>query len=159
MSLVLMKVLFSVNVTLVVAPSAALFIVIWPAGLFSVTAVDTAPGATGSSSKQLTLTVNASPYPGSFAKSSPKNGATGVKTAVSLSWGAASGGTRYEYCIDTTVNSTCGGTWISTSTARTASLSGLLKGTRYEWQVRAVNAAGTTIANGGTWWTFTTSTR
>ncbi|MEY4607243.1 MAG: hypothetical protein RLY45_2003 [Actinomycetota bacterium] len=126
---------------------------------FSVTAVDTAPGATGSSSKQLTLTVNASPYPGSFAKSSPKNGATGVKTAVSLSWGAASGATRYEYCIDTTVNSTCGGTWISTSTARTASLSGLLKGTRYEWQVRAVNAAGTTIANGGTWWTFTTSTR
>lgn len=126
---------------------------------FSVTASDTAPGATGSSAKEFTLTVNASLLPGAFAKSSPKNGATGAKTALSLSWGAASGATRYEYCIDATVNGTCGSTWVSTSTARTVSLSGLLKGTRYEWQVRAVNAAGTTLANAGTWWTFTTATR
>lgn len=95
----------------------------------------------------------------SFVKSSPKNGATGVKTSASLSWGAATGATRYEYCIDATVNGTCGATWISTATARSVALSGLLKGTRYEWQVRAVNGAGTTLANAGTWWTFTTATR
>ncbi|MFM8310415.1 MAG: S8 family serine peptidase [Ilumatobacteraceae bacterium] len=126
---------------------------------FSVTAVDTAPGATGVAAKELTLTINPAALPGAFVKSSPKSGATGVKTSVSLSWGAATGATRYEYCIDTTVNGTCGATWISTATARSVALSGLLKGTRYEWQVRAVNTAGTTLANAGTWWTFTTATR
>jgi len=40
MSLTLIRLLFSVNVTLVAVASAAPFMVIWPAGLFSVTAVD-----------------------------------------------------------------------------------------------------------------------
>ena len=35
---------------------------------------------------------------------------------------------------------------------------GLTAGTTYFWQVRARNGAGTTEANGGTWWSFTTNT-
>jgi hypothetical protein len=36
-------------------------------------------------------------------------------------------------------------------------LSGLTPATSYYWQVRANNTLGTTNANGGTWWTFTTT--
>ena len=35
-------------------------------------------------------------------------------------------------------------------------LTGLAASTTYYWQVRAVNGCGTTYANGGTWWSFTT---
>ncbi len=94
--------------------------------------------------------------PGALAKTSPANAATGQSTSPTLSWGASTGATSYEYCLDATVNSACDGTWTSTGTARTASRTGLATSTRYEWQVRARNAAGVTDANAGTWWTFTT---
>jgi hypothetical protein len=32
----------------------------------------------------------------------------------------------------------------------------LAHGVHYYWQVRAINTGGTTYANGGTWWSFTT---
>jgi hypothetical protein len=44
---------------------------------------------------------------------------------------------------------------VSTSTARSYSRS-LSSKTVYYWEVRAVNSAGTTLANSGTWWRFTT---
>jgi len=94
--------------------------------------------------------------PGAFSKSSPSNGATGVSTDPTLSWGSSSGATSYEYCIDTTDNSTCDGSWTDVGSSTSVSLSGLSEGTTYYWQVRARNAAGTTEANGGTWWHFTT---
>ena len=96
------------------------------------------------------------PAPGVFAKSSPANGATNTSLAPTLSWGASSGAVSYEYCIDTSIDSTCAGSWISTGSNLSVVLDSLTTSTTYNWQVRAVNPGGTTYANSGTWWTFTT---
>ena len=58
--------------------------------------------------------------------------------------------------MDTINNSSCDGTWINVGTARQASAAGLARRTIYYWQVRALNANGSTNANNGTWWRFTT---
>ena len=103
------------------------------------------------------LTVFADPYlPGAFSKSTPANAATGQPANPTLRWDASAGATSYEYCYDTTNNSSCGGSWTSTGSSTTASLSGLSSGTTYYWQVRARNAAGATDANTSAWWSFTT---
>jgi hypothetical protein len=102
------------------------------------------------------FTVVISP-PGAFNKTSPANGATGQPNNPSLSWGASSNASSYEYCIDTTNNNACDGSWVSTSAATKASLSGLTLGATYYWQVHAKNAQGTTDANGGSWFSFTVS--
>jgi hypothetical protein len=94
--------------------------------------------------------------PGAFNKTAPVNAATGQALTVALTWGASTGATSYEYCLDTTINSTCDGTWTSTGTTRSAAPAGRLNSTRYEWQVRSRNAGGVTNANAGAWWTFTT---
>jgi hypothetical protein len=96
------------------------------------------------------------PLPGAFNKSAPTNGATGVSTSPTLLWGASSGATSYEYCYDTTNNSACDGSWTSAGTNTSVGLSGLSSNTTYYWQVRAVNAGGTTYADSGAWWSFTT---
>ena len=94
--------------------------------------------------------------PGAFNQSSPGNGQANVSVSTTLRWNASTGATSYEYCIDTTNNNSCDGTWRSTGTARQAAISGLARRTSYYWLVRGVNSAGTTNANGGTWWRFTT---
>jgi len=94
--------------------------------------------------------------PGAFNKTSPTSAQTGVSVAPTLSWGASTGATSYEYCVDLIVNSLCDGTWTSTGTLRTAALSGLVNSTAYEWQVRARNSGGVTSANVGVSWRFTT---
>jgi len=94
--------------------------------------------------------------PAAFALTAPSNNATGLSTSPGLSWQASSGATSYQYCADTVNDNICGGTWVSTGTTRTAKLSGLLSKTKYYWMVRAVNTGGTTSANAGTWWAFTT---
>ena len=73
-----------------------------------------------------------------------------------LSWGTSSGAASYEYCFDTSNNNTCNGSWISTGTSPQATISGLSRNRTYYWQVRARNVAGTTSANAGAWWRFTT---
>jgi serine protease len=103
-----------------------------------------------------TFTTVALPIPGAFAKTSPTNNQTGRATTLALSWGASTSATSYEYCLDRTINSACDGTWVSTGTARTATVSALVNSTKYEWQVRARAAGGTTNASAGVWWTFTT---
>jgi hypothetical protein len=115
-------------------------------------------GSTGSSI-YLPLVVRnfAGSLPGNFNKSTPAHGATDQPANPTLSWGASSKATSYEYCIDTSNNNACNTTWISTGTSTSVALSGLTPGTRY-WQVRAKNGSGTTNANGGTWWSFTTTT-
>jgi parallel beta-helix repeat protein len=94
--------------------------------------------------------------PAAFAKTAPANAATGVALTPTLTWETSTGAVSYEYCYDTTANTTCTGTWTSTATATTADLTGLSNNTTYYWQVRAINADGTTYADGGTGWSFTT---
>ena len=97
------------------------------------------------------------PPPGNFNKSSPVNGATSQPANPTLNWGASSGASSYEYCYDTINNNACDTTWISTATNTSVLLSGLASSTSYYWQVRAKNNAGTSYADSGTWWAFTTA--
>jgi len=93
--------------------------------------------------------------PGAFSKSTPANAAAGLGTTVSLSWAASSGAASYEVCFDTTNDNACT-TWINRGTTRSYSATGLTRGQTYYWQVRANSAGGTTLANAGTWWSFST---
>ena len=104
-----------------------------------------------------TFTTLAPPLPGAFAKTSPSRNQTGRPLALTLSWGASTSTTSYQYCVDTVNNNLCDTTWVSTGTTRTAPITGLSASTRHYWQVRAIGAGGTTLANGGTWWLFTTA--
>jgi hypothetical protein len=95
---------------------------------------------------------------GPFGKTTPTNGTTGSATTRTLIWSASSGRISYEYCLDTTNDNDCSTSWISTGGTRSVSVSGLAAGTTYYWQVRALNAAGPTYANGSetAYWSFTT---
>lgn len=94
--------------------------------------------------------------PAAFSKTSPSTGATGQVTTPLLSWTASTEATSYSYCIDTTNNNACDGSWIPSPTT-SASLSGLALSATYYWQVRAINAQGTTDADSGSWSSFTVS--
>ena len=97
------------------------------------------------------------PPPTPFGKSAPADGAANQNPALQLSWTASSmSGGGYEYCLDTTNNSACDTAWTSTLTATQVSPPGLGGGQTYYWQVRAATAGGTTIADSGAWWSFTT---
>ncbi|MEW5870868.1 MAG: pre-peptidase C-terminal domain-containing protein [Chloroflexota bacterium] len=95
--------------------------------------------------------------PGAFGKISPANGASNVSTSPTLSWQTSSGATGYEYCYDTSNNNTCNDVWRSTA-ATSASLTGLTNYATYYWQVRATGPSGSTDADSGAWWSFTTGT-
>lgn len=108
--------------------------------------------------RALSIAVTAPALPGAFNKTAPANNATGrSRTALTLSWGASTGATRYEYCVDTVNDNACNATWVSTGTARSVVIGGLGSRVVYFWQVRAVNAVGNTLGNAGTWWRFTTA--
>ncbi len=96
--------------------------------------------------------------PAAFSKTAPADKATGVSLTPTLTWAASSGASGYEYCLGTSSGACNLVPWTSTGSNTQVTLaSGLLEGgTTYYWQVRASNIAGTTLANGGTWWSFTT---
>jgi len=99
--------------------------------------------------------------PGAFSKVTPANGATGLPTSVGLQWQASVGAQGYEVCVDTVDNNACDtggptGGWKQVGNVTSWTVSGLAEGMTYYWQVRAVNAAGTTEANNGAWWRFST---
>ena len=85
--------------------------------------------------------------PAAFTKTNPANGATDQATSLTLSWTASAGASSYEYCYDTTNDNACS-SWTSNGTSTSKVLSGLAIATTYYWQVRAVNAGGTTYADG-----------
>ena len=95
--------------------------------------------------------------PGSFSKTSPANAATNQTTSPTLTWGASSGATGYQYCYDTTNDNACSG-WTSNGSSTSKALSGLSQNTTYYWHVRATNSFGTTYSNGSAtaFWSFTT---
>lgn len=93
--------------------------------------------------------------PGAFGKTAPANGGTVVGTSATLQWGSSSGAASYAYCIDAVANSTCEGSWFNTGASTSATVSSLVAGTPYYWQVRATNGVGDTFANSGGWWSFT----
>jgi hypothetical protein len=95
--------------------------------------------------------------PTAFGKSNPADGATGRSTAAILSWSASTGAASYEYCIDNSNNDACNDSWKSAGANTSAEPSGLSVLTGYYWQVRASNGGGTTEADNGNWWNFTTS--
>lgn len=95
--------------------------------------------------------------PAAFGKTSPISGTTGVPISPTLSWDTSTGAVSYEYCYDTTGPSCPGDVWTSTAAITSVALFDLDNGTTYYWQARAVNTGGTTEADGGTWWSFTTA--
>jgi hypothetical protein len=94
--------------------------------------------------------------PGSFGKSGPGNGAGSVSTSPTLSWNSSSGASEYKYCIDTTNNANCDSGWQSTGSSTSVALGGLSSATTYYWQVLSTNSRIETVADGGTWWSFST---
>lgn len=124
------------------------------AGTYSLTA-EVTDGASVKASAPLSIIVAAAAAPGTFGKSSPSNNKTGVRSPVSLSWGASTGSARYEVCFDRDINSVCNSGWVSVGTGRSTART-LTSKAVYSWQVRAVNAANvSTLANGGAWWRLT----
>jgi hypothetical protein len=102
--------------------------------------------------------VTAIPLPGWFSKSSPANGATGQPANTTLSWGASSNATSYEYCVDTKNNDACDDSWVSAGANTTIHLSSLELATTYYWQVRSRNGTGVTYGDyEKNWWSFTTA--
>ncbi len=102
------------------------------------------------------LAADAAGAPGAFSKSSPAHGATNVSRTPTVTWQASSGALGYEVCANTTAS--CAGSWAPVGNVTSVTWPGdpLDPGTTVFWQVRAVNATGTTYANSGTWWSFTT---
>jgi hypothetical protein len=94
--------------------------------------------------------------PAAFGKTAPEDGAADIPASASvLSWEPSNGATSYEYCLDTTPGSSCDASWINVGTLTSIPLGSLNYGAHYYWQVRAVNADGSTEADGGAWWSFT----
>ncbi len=98
-----------------------------------------------------------SKYPGSFSKSSPANGSSGVSLSPTLSWGNSSGATGYQYCYDSSNDGACTN-WVSVGLTTTVKLNNLDLNSTYYWQVKANNTYSATFADGSgnDFWSFTT---
>jgi M6 family metalloprotease-like protein len=101
---------------------------------------------------QVTITLPPAP----FSKLGPDNNATGISFNPRISWEESDGTVSYEYCYDTSNDNLCSTSWSSTDATAYADLADLAGLTNYYWQVRVNSDAGTTYANAGNWWKFTT---
>jgi tricorn protease-like protein len=90
-----------------------------------------------------------------LGKTAPVNGAGGQPISLTLSWNDEDDQTAsYEYCLGT-VRGICNITdWTSTGSNTSVALSDLTAGATYYWQVRTDTAI---EADGGAWWSFTTT--
>ena len=100
----------------------------------------------------------AAPPPGPPAApslSSPANGAIGVSTSPTLSWGASSGATSYVVEVSTNTGFSPV-TYTATVTGTSAVVSpALANSTTYYWHVKATNTYGSSLYS--TSWSFTTT--
>jgi alpha-tubulin suppressor-like RCC1 family protein len=99
--------------------------------------------------------------PGGFGKSGPANGASGLSTAVNtvqLSWSSAANATGYQVCLGTGPGLCDVVTWQPVGNVLNWTINQALQpATPYWWQVRAINANGQALADGGQWWYFSTA--
>ncbi len=102
------------------------------------------------------ITVAVIPPP-AFGKSSPADGSNDQPVTLTLSWGNSSGLTAYEYCLVEAGDACAEEDWVSTDTDTEVEVGELPRFTAYSWQVRAMNDLYSTEADGGTWWSFTTT--
>ena len=111
-------------------------------------------------SKIILVNAGSSSAPMPFGKSTPENGAVNPTASLSLTWGISTGAISYDFCYDTSNNNSCSH-WEPNGLSRVKNLSGLNPGTTYYWQVRAINNAGTTYADGSSshFWNFTIFTQ
>jgi predicted outer membrane repeat protein len=93
--------------------------------------------------------------PSPFNKTLPANATTGQTLASTLSWESSADADSYEYCYSSAPGPCT--KWNSVGNNTSVTLSGLAPNYTYHWQVRAVNSFGSTEADGGTWWSFTTT--
>ncbi len=94
--------------------------------------------------------------PGVFSKVSPDHGGNGVSLSTTLSWTSSPFASFYQYCYDLINDNQCNRTWTNTP-ATSVNISNLGTNTTYYWEVRAINAAGTTYADVANWGSFTTT--
>ena len=99
--------------------------------------------------------------PMAFNKIGPYDGAVDLSlTELAVSWNTSNDASSYEVCVDATDNDTCDTTWLDVGdvTEVVVPAKYLNPDTTYYWQVRAVNAYGTTYAddNISAFWTGTT---
>ena len=83
---------------------------------------------------KIQLPIPAIPEPGS-----PSNGATGLETSVSLSWGTATGATSYELMLATDASFQSGVQQFTVTGATEFTVTALQEGTTYYWRIRGVN--------------------
>ena len=93
--------------------------------------------------------------PAAFSKHAPANRAANQPFHTTLQWNSSVGAIDYEYCFDTINNNSCDSGWIGTYGVQ-AKLRDLPPSATFYWQVRANNTGGSTYANNGSWWSFTT---
>jgi formylglycine-generating enzyme required for sulfatase activity len=95
--------------------------------------------------------------PGGFIKIHPADNAAFQDTSLELKWSDSVGAASYSYCYHTSNENSCS-QWVSTGTATQAVLNNLAAGTKYYWQVKAINKVGITYAHGSasSYWSFTT---
>jgi len=100
------------------------------------------------------FTVASNP-PSTFEKSGPIDNATDQPLSPTLSWNTSDGAASYQYCYSSAPGPCT--QWHSVGANTSVTINDLAADYTYFWQVRAVNADGATEADGGDWWSFTTT--
>lgn len=101
-------------------------------------------GSAASSATYSFSTASSCSVPAAATLGAPSNGATGVSTAPTISWSAASGATSYDVYFGTSSSPALYTNTTSTSLA----LSALSGSTTYYWRVVAKNACGSAASSG-----------
>ncbi len=118
-------------------------------------AVTAAAGSQPPSTTQPSSTTLPPPaaVPGTFGKIGPASGSGNFKKGVTLSWEASAGATGYSVCIevDSSPDGVCNSFTKGPYSGTSIRFVGLASGSTFEWQVRADNASGSTVASGAAW--------